>query len=453
MLKKNDLVEVIIEDMGSDGEGVSHVDGYTLFVKDTAVGDQIVAKVVKTLKNYGYARCEKIIKKSPHRIEPFCPVSKTCGGCKLCHISYEEELRFKEEKVLNCITRIANISLENVTVERIIGSPQLEHYRNKAQFPVGLMNNEVVTGFFAEHSHNIIPVDNCITQAAENTTVVRVIRDFIKEYKISIYNNGSGLVRHIVTRKGFVSKEFGICIVINGEELPHSKILVNRLREIFLNSEIVLKYVCLSINKKMTNVIMGDSIKTIYGYPYITDKIGSLNFKISPLSFFQVNPYQIYKLYDTVREFAELSGNEIVWDLYCGIGTISLFLANSSKEVYGVEIVKRAVKDAIENAKLNKIDNVFFIEGKAEEVSKNLKRPDVIVVDPPRKGCDEKLIETLLSNSPSKIVYVSCDPATMSRDLKRICHGGQYELKKLVAIDQFCRSTHVETVVLMSKVK
>ncbi len=464
MFEKNEILELQIEAIGSEGEGIAHVNGYTLFVKDTVPGDRIEAKVVKTGKNFGYARCERIIEPSPDRIEPVCPISKRCGGCQFQHLSYEAELRFKQEKVFNCIKRIGGFKDEEIPMLTIIGCEEIMHYRNKAQFPVGVdKNGETVTGFYAERSHEIVDTTNCYIQAEENELILETLKAFMKKYKIPAYEEkinpktrkpekAKGLVRHIMTRKGFATGEIGICVVINGNTLPNAAEFTDMMLKAFEGrSDVRITSICVNINKKVTNVIFGDELKCIYGKPYIVDMIEDIKFKISPFSFYQVNPAQTKKLYGKALEFAGLTGEEVVWDLYCGIGTISLFLAKKAKEVYGVEIVPAAVENAKENAKLNEIENAYFTVGKAEDEAKKLPKPDVIVVDPPRKGCDEKLLETIMNYKPERVVYVSCDPATLARDLKVLCGDGGYKLEEVQAVDQFSRGVHVETVAILSK--
>lgn len=449
-MKKNDVMELEVEALGSEGEGIAHVDGYTLFIKDSLPGDRIEARITKLLKNYGYARCEKIIKASKDRMEADCPLSKRCGGCQLSHLSYEAELRFKERKVFDCLTRIGGFSKEEVKLLPILDSEATRHYRNKAQFPVGVNKaGEIVTGFYAGRSHEIVETMDCGIQAEENRLILSTIVEFMKEKGITAYREVEhrGLVRHIVTRKGFATGEISVCIVVNGDSLPKSELLVKRLVERVKGIESI----SLNVHKKKTNVILGDDLVCLYGRDYIFDKIGELSFKISPFSFYQVNPFQTKKLYDLALDFAGLTGKEIVWDLYCGIGTISLFLAKRAKEVFGVEIVPEAIVNAKENAALNGITNASFFVGKAEEEAEKLPRPDVIVVDPPRKGCDGKLLATIIKHRPERLVYVSCDPATLSRDLKILCTEGGYQLEKVQPVDQFPRSVHCESVALLTR--
>ena len=464
MFEKNDILELQIEAIGSEGEGIAHANGYTLFVKDTVPGDRIEARVVKAGKSYGYARCERIIEPSKDRIEPVCPISKRCGGCQFQHLSYEAELKFKQEKVFNCIKRIGGFNDEAIPMLPIIGCEEIMHYRNKAQFPVGVNKvGETVTGFYAERSHEIVDTTKCYIQFEENELILDTLMAFMEKYKISAYEEkinpktkkpekARGLVRHIMTRKGFATGEIGICVVINGDVLPKADEFIAMVLKAFEGrSDVRITSICVNINKKVTNVIFGDELKCIYGKHYIVDMIEDVKFKISPFSFYQVNPAQTMKLYGKALEFAGLTGEEVVWDLYCGIGTISLFLAKKAKEVYGVEIVEAAVVNARENAELNGMSNMHFTVGKAEDEAKKLPKPDVIVVDPPRKGCDEKLLETIMNYKPRRVVYVSCDPATLARDLKVLCGNGGYRLDKVQAVDQFSRGVHVESVVRLVK--
>lgn len=449
--QKNDILTVTIEDMGHDGEGIGKADGYTLFVKDAVIGDVIEAKIMKAKKNYAYARLMRILEPSPHRVEPVCPMARPCGGCQLQMMDYQEQLRFKQKKIEDNLRRIGGF--EQIPMEPILGMEQPFRYRNKAQFPVGTdKEGNLVTGFYAGRTHDIINNRNCYLGVEENRQVLDVVLGWMEEYGVPAYDEktGTGLVRHILIRYGFKTGEMMVCLVINGERVPKQEALVERLREISGMTSITT-----STNQERTNVIMGSKIRTLWGTPYISDYIGEVKYQISPLSFYQVNPVQTEKLYGTALEYAGLDGNETVWDLYCGIGTISLFLAQKAKKVYGVEIVPAAIEDARRNAELNGITNAEFFVGKAEEVlpemyAKGEARADVIVVDPPRKGCDAALLETVVKMQPERIVYVSCDSATLARDLKWLCAEG-YELKRVRGVDMFPMTGHVETVVLLSK--
>ena len=453
--KKGEMITVDITDFGENGEGIGKTDAFTWFIKDTVIGDKVTAKVMKTKKSYGYARLDSIVKESPDRIEAKCPVARSCGGCTLQSLDYKAELKLKQNKVENHLKRIGGFDLSNIEIEDIIGMEEPYRYRNKSQFPFGRKNGKNITGYFAGRTHSIVEFDDCIIGIGENKTVLNTVLDFMDKYSVDAYNeeDGSGIVRHVLIRKGFATGELMVCIVINANNLPHSDKLVESLCSV-LGSD--LKSVSININKKNTNVILGERTVTLYGNGYIEDYIGDVKFRISPQSFYQVNPVQTKKLYSKALEYAALTGKETVWDMYCGIGTISLFLAKSAKFVYGVEIVDAAIQNAIENAKINNIENVKFFVGKAEEIitgeyeNGNIRDIDVIVVDPPRKGLDKLAIDTMLKLLPKRIVYVSCDSSTLARDLKLLCEK-EYELKKLTVVDQFARSYHTETVALLSK--
>ena len=576
--QKNELFVVEIEDIGNDGEGIGKADGFTLFVKDAVVGDTVEARIVKVKKNYAYARLEKVLKPSPFRVEAKCACHRQCGGCQLQTLSYEKQLEFKDRKIRDSLTRIGGFAPEYVDshMEPIVGMEEPFRYRNKAQYPVGTdKNDRIVTGFYAGRTHSIISNTDCLLGTEENKEILNSILEYMRENQVSAYDevNGTGLVRHILIRKGFASGEIMVCLVINrnmtqlsggrkrkdshagreikdsGKEnrqgigkvkengrnteeawqvngrktvavrraseaeqerlhqlsevkqertyqaserdlgsaggigakvqqvnepqkeqeyLPGQKALIGKLAG-FKN----MTSVSVSINTEKTNVIMGKEIHTLWGSDTISDTIHvrdmtqagypftgkGLTFRISPLSFYQVNPGQTEKLYSLALQYAGLTGAETVWDLYCGIGTISLFLAGSARKVYGVEIVPQAIADARENAARNGIGNAEFFVGKAEEVladfyegNESEEKPDVIVVDPPRKGCDERCLEAMLKVQPERIVYVSCDPATLARDLRILCDGG-YGIERVRGVDQFGMTVHVETVCLLSNRK
>ncbi len=449
--RKNDLVTLEIEDCGIDGEGIGKADGFTVFVKDAVIGDTVTAKIIKAKKNYGYGRLMEVLKPSPYRVEPKCEFARQCGGCQLQALSYDQQLVFKTNKVKGHLERIGGFT--DIPMEPIIGMDELFHYRNKAQFPVGRnKEGKIVTGFYAGRTHNIIENRDCALGVAENKEVLDRVIAHMEKYGIEPYNEatGKGLVRHVLIRYGYFTKEVMVCLILNGNKLPKEEQLVKSLCEIPGMTSITI-----NVNKKHSNVILGEEIRLLWGQEYITDRIGDISYQISPLSFYQVNPMQTQKLYAKALEYADLHGEETVWDLYCGIGTISLFLAQKAKFVRGVEIVPAAIENAKENAKLNGLENTEFFVGKAEEVlpreyKKNGVYADVIVVDPPRKGCDETLLETMIEMNPERIVYVSCDSATLARDLKYLCERG-YELRKVCPVDQFGMTVHVETVVLLSR--
>lgn len=451
--RKNDLVTLEIEDCGIDGEGIGKADGFTVFVKDAVIGDTVTAKIIKAKKNYGYGRLMEVLKPSPYRVEPKCEFARQCGGCQLQALSYDQQLVFKTNKVKGHLERIGGFT--DIPMEPIIGMDELFHYRNKAQFPVGRnKEGKIVTGFYAGRTHNIIENRDCALGVAENKEVLDRVIAHMEKYGIEPYNEatGKGLVRHVLIRYGYFTKEVMVCLILNGNKIPKEELLVKSLCEIPGMTSITI-----NVNKKRSNVILGEEICLLWGQEYITDRIGDISYQISPLSFYQVNPMQTQKLYAKALEYADLHGQETVWDLYCGIGTISLFLAQKAKFVRGVEIVPAAIENAKENAKLNGLENTEFFVGKAEEVlpreyKKNGVYADVIVVDPPRKGCDETLLETMVEMNPERIVYVSCDSATLARDLKYLCERG-YELRKVCPVDQFGMTVHVETVVLLSQQK
>ena len=451
--KKNDMVTVEIKDMGHDGEGIGKAEGYTLFIKDAVIGDLVEAKVMKAGKNYGYARLMQVLKPSKDRVEPKCSCARACGGCQLQALSYEKQLEFKEKKVRGNLERIGGFS--DLEIEKVIGMEHPWRYRNKAQYPVGKdKDGKIITGFYAGRTHSIIPNQDCLLGAEINETILEKVIAYMEENHVAPYDEttGRGLVRHVLIRCGYQTGEIMVCLIVNGRKLPAAEKLTDSLREIPGMTSISL-----NVNTKRNNVILGEEVINLWGQAFITDAIGEVKYQISPLSFYQVNPIQTEKLYDTALEFAGLTGKETVWDLYCGIGTISLFLAKKAKQVYGVEIVPPAIADARKNAALNGIENAEFYVGKAEEVLPEKYEQegisaDVIVVDPPRKGCDEAVLQTMLKMKPERIVYVSCDSATLARDLKRLCEE-LYEVKRVAVCDMFPQSTHVECVVLMSKVK
>ena len=461
-MNKNEIVTVEITDIGVSGEGIGHVDGYTLFIKDAIIGDVVEAKVMKAKKNYGYARLMQVIQPSSDRVEPKCAYARKCGGCQIQEMSYERQLAFKEQKIRGNLERIGRFAEEEINrvMEPVVGMEHPFGYRNKAQFPFGTdREGNPITGFYAGRTHDIIANTDCALGVEQNQEILELILQYMKEYHIAAYDEktGKGLLRHALIRYGFKTKEIMVCLVVNGKKLPHGEKLIEKLTKLERMTSITI-----SPNNRRDNVIMGDSYETLWGQGYITDYIGNVKYQISPLSFYQVNPVQTEKLYGLALEYADLKGNETVWDLYCGIGTISLFLAQKAKQVYGVEIVPQAIDDAKQNAQINAIENAEFFVGKAEEVLpeyyENYAREhhgenahaDVIVVDPPRKGCDEILLETIVKMQPEKVVYVSCDSATLARDLKYLCANG-YEMKIVRGVDQFPNTVHVETCVLLQR--
>ena len=452
-IKKNDIFTVQITDTGTEGEGIGKIAGFTLFVKDAVIGDTVQVKVMKAKKNYAYAKLEKVLVPSPFRVQPPCAFHRQCGGCQLQSLSYEKQLEFKQNKIRNNLVRIGGFDPEKIDacMEPIIGMEDPWHYRNQAQCPVGYdKEGNVVTGFYAGRTHTIIPNTDCALGVKENKEILEIILAYMKKYAVSAYEEttGKGLVRHVLIRKGFASGQIMVCLILNGKKLPEEQWLAEELWKIP-----GMTSVSVNVNTERTNVIMGKKVRVLKGEEKIEDAIGDVVFRISPLSFYQVNPVQTRKLYGQALEYAGLTGEETVWDLYCGIGTISLFLAQKAKKVYGVEIVPEAIADAKENAVRNGITNAEFFVGKAEEVLPQMYEEegvyaDVIVVDPPRKGCDEKCLETMVRMRPERIVYVSCDSATLARDL-RYLGGMGYEIGKWRGYDMFPGTGHVETACLL----
>ena len=563
--KKNELIILEITDLTEEGQGVGKSDGLVFFVKDSVMGDLVEARILKVKKNYAYAKVEKLLKPSPYRITPLCPVAGKCGGCQLQHLSYEKELAWKEDRIAQSLIRIAGIPEEEVRKrgEGILGGKTVR-YRNKAQYPVqngkelhveteqigensaldrkkktakncivdgkreGNINSMSVVrkelsglkmGFYGFHSHRIIETEDCLINSEENPLILNCIKEWAREYQISGYEEetGKGLLRHIFLRKGFSTGEILLCLVLNGKSLPHGKELWERLQGLSLSAEegdlqreadipcgmdvqsgvdvrcgvdvhcgTDIPYgmdvqskvndhcwkngtvqgrivgLCVNINEGRDNAILGRETRCLYGKDSIEDKIGELSFSISVPSFYQVNPAQTEKIYGKALEYAALTGEETVWDCYCGIGTISLFLAQKAKQVYGLEIVPEAIENAKKNAEKNGLHNTEFFVGAAEEVLpkwvEEQKREgkdvgnlvDVVSLDPPRKGCDEACLSAVLELSPKRIVYVSCDPGSLARDMKYLRESG-YVLEKWVGIDNFSRSGHVETIALLQK--
>ena len=469
---KNDILTVQIEDIGDGGEGIGKVNGYILFVKDAVIGDTVRCKITKAKKKYAYARLMDVLEPSKARVLPVCRCHRQCGGCQIQAMDYQAQLAFKQNKVRNHLIRIGGLAAKEAdrVMEPIVGADNQFHYRNKAQFPIGMdKNGKLVAGFYAGRTHDIIPNTDCALGVKENKEVLECILGYMKDNGVTAYDEktGKGIVRHVLIRKGFDSGELMVCLVVNdsgnekGECLPEMGKLLGELTQIKGMASISV-----SVNREKTNVIMGEEVHTLWGKDAIMDTLHlvetesfcrtgkGLAFCISPLSFYQVNSLQAEKLYSLVLEYAQLSGKEIVWDLYCGIGTISLFLAAAAKQVYGLEEVSQAIEDAKRNAERNHIENVEFFVGKAEDVlveayERGGISADVIVVDPPRKGCGPEVLETMVRVKPSRIIYVSCDSATLARDLRVLCDGG-YRVERVRAIDQFSQTVHVETVALLS---
>jgi 23S rRNA (uracil-5-)-methyltransferase rumA len=500
--KKGDMIELDIIDMSTTGEGIGKTGAFTWFVKDSLVGDRVSAFVMKSKKNYGYARLNKVLRASKDRIEPKCSVARACGGCSLQNMSYESQLELKDKMIINNLIRIGKFSkdffvnasdaydIPGVCIHYpIIGMEEPWRYRNKSIYPVAVKKDSAVYGFYAARTHSVIEPDDCLIGIEENKPIMEAVMRFIKKYGIAVYDevHHRGIVRNVLIRKGFTTGELMVCVVINADKLPHT----DKLVDILLKAAHI-KSISYNVNTAKGNVILGEKEVNIYGDKYIYDHIGDIKFRISAKSFFQVNPVQTRKLYDTVLEFADLSKEDTVWDLYCGIGSISLYMSKQAGKVYGIEIVKAAVEDALDNAKLNKIENTKFLLGEAEKVLpelydrakvkvtdkksedyienalsvkiekeysmggiesipvKDILEVDCLVLDPPRKGCDKACLDTILKIKPERIVYVSCDSATLARDLEYLCEK-EYELRKVRGVDMFGWSMHCETVVLMSR--
>ncbi|MGI8386358.1 23S rRNA (uracil(1939)-C(5))-methyltransferase RlmD [Robertmurraya sp. P23] len=444
-VQKNDYIEVVFEDLTHDGAGVAKVDGYPLFVKNALPGEKAKIKVIKVNKGYGFGRLEEILEESPYRVDAPCPIYKECGGCQLQHLSYEGQLLAKEKQVRDVLTRIGK--LENVKVHPVLGMSEPWRYRNKAQVPVGEREGGLIAGFYQQRSHEIIDMEACMIQQEKNDEVVQAVKRICTKYGVTAYNEQrhKGTLRHIMARHGQVTKEVMVVLVTRTSELPNKEKIVKEIVE----SVDGVKSIIQNVNSKKTNVILGDETRVLWGEEVIYDLIGNVKFAISSRSFYQVNPEQTKVLYDKALSYAELTGEETVIDAYCGIGTISLFLAQKAKKVYGVEIVPEAIADANRNAELNGIGNVEFAVGEAEVVIPNWYKEgivaDVLVVDPPRKGCDDALLQTIIEMKPKKVVYVSCNPATLARDL-RVLEDGGYTTVEVQPVDMFPHTTHCEAV-------
>ena len=450
-MKKNEIYTAEIIDYTAEGNGVCRIDGMAVFVPNAAVGDIADIRILKPAKNFAYGKIENIITPSDDRQEPDCDIFRKCGGCTFRHISYEAELRFKQKRVTDALTRIGGISAEKVLP--IIGAEKINGYRNKAQLPLTVdKDGHICAGFFASKSHRVVPLEECALQSPVFNEVSRVFLEWANEEKLTVYNEREhkGVLRHLYIRHAKKTDELMVCVVINADNVKGEKRLTDKLVNTFDN----LKTVVININKEKTNVITGKKSRVIYGDGYITDELCGLKFRISPLSFYQVNRDQAERLYVIAADFADLKKGETLLDLYCGTGTIGLSMADKAGKLIGAEIIPQAIDDARLNAERNGIENARFICGDAGEAAERLKNegisPGCIIVDPPRKGCDGKLIETVCIMSPKRIVYVSCDPATLARDV-RIFEEKGYDVKKAVPVDMFPRTAHVETVVLMSR--
>ena len=447
-VEKNKEYVVEIIDNGFEGEGIAKIDNFTIFIPNSIKGEKVRILIVKVLKSHAFGKITEIITSSENRVESDCSTYKRCGGCNLRHIKYEETLKMKK----NAVQSLVNKTLKNkINVEETLGMERPYHYRNKAQYPVGMSKDEKpVIGVFANRTHEIIPINKCFIQNQRTEELAKFVFEYIIRNDISIYNEktGKGLIRHIVTKIGIKTNEIMCIIVINGRQIKNENTLVEEIRERFPEVKSIIK----NINTKKTNVILGKENINLYGNGYIEDKLGEYIFKISPLSFYQVNPVQAEKLYEIGVEAAEISKQDVVFDLYCGIGTISLFMSKHAKKVYGIEIVEEAIEAAKENAKINDVKNTEFLAGDVEVVLEDLinKRkivPDIIMVDPPRKGLDNKSVDNILKVRPKKLVYISCNPATLVRDLAKL--EEIYEIKRIKPVDMFPFTSHVECVAVL----
>lgn len=450
MIKKNDIVALTIEDITGQGSGIGRIDGMAVFVPLTAIGDIINARILKVKKNYAYAKIENIITPSQSRITPDCGCYTKCGGCVFRHISYEEELKIKHRRVYDAVTRIGKI--ENFKMNYIVGAKNPNEYRNKSQIPFGYdKDHNIITGFYGTHSHRITGDGTCKLHPAEFDEITAIVKDWAKRYRVSVYDeiNHSGLIRHLYLRYAAKNEQIMVCMVINGKKLPYKDELINELTKYSTK----IKSIILNVNTEKMNVVLGKKCETLYGSDHITDILCELSFDISPLSFYQVNRDQAEVLYGIAKNYAAVGENDFLIDLYCGTGTIGLTMADKAKNVLGIEIIPQAIENAKKNAKMNGIDNAEFIcsdaKTAAQDLAKKKTLPDVVVIDPPRKGCDKEVIESVCIMNPKRIVYVSCDPETLARDLALFEEKG-YKTKEVTPVDMFPRTQHVETVVLMT---
>ena len=486
-MEKNQIVEIKIEDISAEGLGIGHASGMAVFVKDTIPGDEARVKIIKLKKHIAYGRVMKILSPSEDRVPARCPVARQCGGCQIQEMDYAAQLRFKKRKVEENLRRIGGF--QTVRVNNVLGMKDPWRYRNKAQFPVGRdRNGKLIAGFYAGRTHDIIDCHDCAIGVPQNREIIECVLAYMERFHVEPYDeagaaaaapaaggknrrngteahtavmaesnarrgkrgtDGYGKIRHIFTRIGFSTGQIMVVIVATSDRLPETDYLVEQLTKTRGVVSIII-----NVNAKNTNVILGDETHVLYGKDSIEDTISDVRYNISSRSFYQVNPAQTKVLYETALRFADLKGGENVWDLYCGTGTISLFLAKKAGHVTGVEVIPEAIENARQNARLNQIENAEFIVGKAEEVLPKMHRerkPDVIVVDPPRKGLDPVVIQTILEAAPERIVYVSCDSATLARDLKLFTDSGDYRIEKVQPVDMFSHSIHVECVTLLEK--
>jgi len=449
LIRKGFIYTITIDDIGHKGEGVGKINGIPVFVDGGIPGDELKIRTTKVKKNYAFGELKEILKPSKDRVTPRCPLADSCGGCQIMQMDYTAQLKIKKNRVQETLKRIGKI---HSPVFDVIGMEEPYEYRNKAQFPIGWKGNRPVMGFYRSGSHEIVDTNRCFIQDPVNNKLLSFMKGFILDYGLSVYDEhtGKGLLRHFITRVSQWNGDVMVIVVLNGQEIPHQETLIKEI----LQLEPKIKTIAVNRNLKKTNVIYGEETEVIYGEGYIVDRLGEREFMISPRSFFQVNSIQTEVLYKTALDYCDLTGEETVIDLYCGIGTISLFLTEKAKKVYGIEIVPEAIEDAKRNCRLNGIENAEFLLGKAEEEAPKLFEQgvsaDVVVVDPPRKGCEEKVLETIVEMEPKKIVYVSCNPSTLARDLE-ILEGKGYETKRVQPVDLFCHSAHIETVTLLTK--
>ena len=450
-MKKNEIIEVDIIDNGFKGEGIAKYEDYTIFIPGLIKGEVAKVKILKVQKDIAYAKIEEIITKSKYRVEPDCPTYEKCGGCDLRHMSYLQTIRLKKEALLKTLRKELGDELDAIKINKFVDMDYPFYYRNKLQFPVGIgEDGKAIMGVYSERSHRIIPTADCKIQNELAQEIAQSIIEFMNKNNIPAYDEKilEGIVRHIIIRTAYSTEEIMITLVVNDMAIPKEKELVKFLTQKYRKIKTIVK----NLNDQNTNVILGDTTQVIYGDGYIFDYLGEYRFKISPLSFYQVNPIQTEKLYDVAISKAKLTGKENVFDLYCGIGTIGLFASRKASKVYGIEVIPEAIVDAKRNAVINNVKNIEFVAGEVEsELPKILKEenisPDVVFVDPPRKGCAASVIKKLLEVKPSRIIYISCNPATLARDLKLLSEG--YSIKEITPVDQFCYTHHVECVVAL----
>ena len=448
LYERDEIIELNIEDMTTTGEGVGRDNGFTIFVDGALPGEKVKAKIRKVKKSYAIGSLEELIDSSSNRVKPPCVYSKTCGGCQIQNVEYKEQLNIKRKIVIDALERIGHLKGMEERVAPTLGMDNPYEYRNKAQYKISIDGQ---LGFYKKKSHRVIPVEQCMIQSEQSSKIMKHINRFIQKYKVPVYNEEThkGILRGIVERVSHDNSEVMLIFVLNAKNFKYKTELKEYMKEHLPN--VVSIY--FNMNMSKTNVVLSKENKHVYGKEKILDTIGSLKYEISPLSFFQVNPLQTKVLYDKVVEFSALTREETVLDLYCGIGTISLYLAKYANKVYGVEIVPEAIKDAQANMMLNNIENTEFILGKSEKIMPQLLKEgiqaDIVVVDPPRKGCEETLLEAIITMSPKKIIYVSCNPATLARDLK-VLTGGRYEVERVQPVDMFPHTPHVESIILMT---